>query len=204
MRASCIGRCRRRLHRYPDRRHRRRGPAVGRAGHAGGDRRGLPRPWRRDALIRAVARAAGRTPVAAAVPAARARRRRSTAACWWSTTIRSTARSWRASSSSPAPRPIRRPAARKRSSCGARAATTSCWPTCRCRPWTASSWRGAFAQSEAAERRARTPILAVTASALEEQEQKSRAAGMDGFITKPIGIEQLKATLDVWLKDAAA
>jgi hypothetical protein len=27
---------------------------------------------------------------------------------------------------------------------------------------------------------------------------------MDGFITKPIGIEQLKATLDVWLKDTAA
>ena len=26
---------------------------------------------------------------------------------------------------------------------------------------------------------------------------------MDGFITKPVGIEQLKATLDVWLKDAA-
>jgi signal transduction histidine kinase/CheY-like chemotaxis protein len=59
-------------------------------------------------------------------------------------------------------------------------------------------------QCEAAERRARTPILAVTASTLEEQEQKSRAAGMDGFITKPIGIEQLKATLDVWLKDKAA
>ena len=45
-------------------------------------------------------------------------------------------------------------------------------------------------------------ILAVTASTLEEQELKSRAVGMDGFITKPIGIEQLKATLDVWLKDA--
>ena len=59
-------------------------------------------------------------------------------------------------------------------------------------------------QSEVAERRPRTPILAVTASTLEEQEQKSRAAGMDGFITKPIGIEQLKATLDVWLKDTAA
>ncbi|OFX05302.1 MAG: hypothetical protein A3D94_01835 [Alphaproteobacteria bacterium RIFCSPHIGHO2_12_FULL_66_14] len=55
--------------------------------------------------------------------------------------------------------------------------------------------------SEAAGRRARTPILAVTASTLEEQELKSRAVGMDGFITKPIGIEQLKATLDVWLKD---
>ena len=36
-------------------------------------------------------------------------------------------------------------------------------------------------QSEAAERRARTPILAVTASTLEDQEQKSRAAGMDGL-----------------------
>jgi CheY-like chemotaxis protein len=56
--------------------------------------------------------------------------------------------------------------------------------------------------SEAAEHRARTPILAVTASAFEDQEQKSRAVGMDGLITKPIGIEQLRATLDVWLKDA--
>ncbi|MBI3199052.1 MAG: response regulator [Rhodospirillales bacterium] len=55
--------------------------------------------------------------------------------------------------------------------------------------------------SEASGQRTRTPILAVTASTLEEQELKSRAVGMDGFITKPIGIEQLKATLDVWLKD---
>jgi len=54
--------------------------------------------------------------------------------------------------------------------------------------------------SEAAERRPHTPILAVTASTHEEQEQRSRTAGMDGFITKPIGIEQLRATLDVWLK----
>jgi CheY-like chemotaxis protein len=58
-------------------------------------------------------------------------------------------------------------------------------------------------ESEAADRRARTPILAVTASTLEEQEQKSRAVGMDGLITKPIGIEQLKATLNVWLKAPA-
>jgi signal transduction histidine kinase/CheY-like chemotaxis protein len=57
--------------------------------------------------------------------------------------------------------------------------------------------------SERAEQRARTPILAVTASTHEDQEQKSRAVGMDGFITKPIGIEQLRATLDVWLKGAA-
>jgi len=58
--------------------------------------------------------------------------------------------------------------------------------------------------SEAAEQRPRTPILAVTASTLEGEEQKSRLVGMDGFITKPIGIEQLKATLGVWLKGAAA
>jgi signal transduction histidine kinase/CheY-like chemotaxis protein len=57
-------------------------------------------------------------------------------------------------------------------------------------------------ESEHCEQRPRTPILAVTASALEDQEQKSRAVGMDGLITKPIGIEQLRATLDVWLKDA--
>jgi signal transduction histidine kinase/CheY-like chemotaxis protein len=56
--------------------------------------------------------------------------------------------------------------------------------------------------SEAAEQRRRTPILAVTASTLEDQEQRSRAVGMDGFIIKPIGIEQLRATLDVWLKGA--
>jgi CheY-like chemotaxis protein len=56
--------------------------------------------------------------------------------------------------------------------------------------------------SEAAERRPRTPILAVTASTLEDQEHRSRAVGMDGFIIKPIGIEQLRATLDVWLKGA--
>ena len=56
--------------------------------------------------------------------------------------------------------------------------------------------------AERAEHRDRIPILAVTASAFEEEEQKSRAVGMDGFITKPIAIEQLKATLDTWLRAA--
>jgi CheY-like chemotaxis protein len=58
-------------------------------------------------------------------------------------------------------------------------------------------------EGEAEEGRERLPILAVTASALEGEEERSRTAGMDGFITKPVGIEQLRATLDVWLKDAA-
>jgi signal transduction histidine kinase/CheY-like chemotaxis protein len=57
-------------------------------------------------------------------------------------------------------------------------------------------------QGEASTGGARLPILAVTASALESEEERSRASGMDGFITKPVGIEQLKATLEVWLKGA--
>jgi signal transduction histidine kinase/CheY-like chemotaxis protein len=48
----------------------------------------------------------------------------------------------------------------------------------------------------------RVPILAVTASALEDHEVKTREVGMDGLVTKPVGIEQLRATLDVWLEDA--
>jgi signal transduction histidine kinase/CheY-like chemotaxis protein len=48
----------------------------------------------------------------------------------------------------------------------------------------------------------RVPILAITASALEEHEARTRDVGMDGLVTKPVGIEQLRATLDVWLKDA--
>jgi CheY-like chemotaxis protein len=163
---------------------------------------GLPRPWRRDALIRAVARAAGRTPVVAAVPVARA------AAPLNGRVLvvddNSVNRKILA-------RQLELAGASTDSAAGGEEALEL---------WRKGGYDLVLAdlqmptmdgfelarrirQSEAAERRARTPILAVTASALEEQEQKSRAAGMDGFITKPIGIEQLKATLDVWLKDAA-
>jgi signal transduction histidine kinase/CheY-like chemotaxis protein len=163
---------------------------------------GLPRPWRRDALIRAVARAAGRTPVVAAVPMARA------AAPLNGRVLvvddNSVNRKILA-------RQLELAGASTDSAAGGEEALEL---------WRKGGYDLVLAdlqmptmdgfelarrirQSEAAERRARTPILAVTASALEEQEQKSRAAGMDGFITKPIGIEQLKATLDVWLKDAA-
>jgi CheY-like chemotaxis protein len=163
---------------------------------------GLPRPWRRDALIRAVARAAGRTPVVAAVPVARA------AAPLNGRVLvvddNSVNRKILA-------RQLELAGASTDSAAGGEEALEL---------WRKGGYDLVLAdlqmptmdgfelarrirQSEAAERRPRTPILAVTASALEEQEQKSRAAGMDGFITKPIGIEQLKATLDVWLKDTA-
>lgn len=58
-------------------------------------------------------------------------------------------------------------------------------------------------EGEASTGATRLPILAVTASTLEAEEERSRAAGMDGFVTKPVGIEQLRATLEVWLKNAA-
>ena len=104
----------------------------------------LPRPYRRDSC-RCVP-LPGRW-VARPTPWSARRRapHRSTAVSWWLTTIRSTARFWRGSSSLPAPRPIWPRAARRHSSCGAPAATTWCWPTCRCRPWTASSWPAASA-----------------------------------------------------------
>jgi signal transduction histidine kinase/CheY-like chemotaxis protein len=165
---------------------------------------GLPRPWRRDALVRAVARAAGRTPDVAAVPATAAR-----AAPLNGRVLvvddNSVNRKILA-------RQLELAGASTDSAAGGEEALEL---------WRKGGYDLVLAdlqmptmdgfelarrirQSEAAEQRARTPILAVTASTLEEQEQKSRAAGMDGFITKPIGIEQLKATLDVWLKDTAA
>lgn len=55
---------------------------------------------------------------------------------------------------------------------------------------------------EAAERRARTPILALTADKTEQQAARSREAGMDGCLGKPICVEQLRETLDVWLNGA--
>jgi signal transduction histidine kinase/CheY-like chemotaxis protein len=175
------------------------GPATPDAAAAAG----LPRPWRRDALIRAVARAAGRTPVVAAAPVARAAARLNGRVLV--VDDNSVNRKILA-------RQLELAGASTDSAAGGEEALEL---------WRKGGYDLVLAdlqmptmdgfelarrirQSEAAERRARTPILAVTASALEEQEQKSRAAGMDGFITKPIGIEQLKATLDVWLKDTAA
>ena len=85
------------------------------------------------------------------------------------------------------------------------ATTTSCWPTCRCRAWTASSWPGASARSEQRERGCSARRSSPSPPARSRtRSRRRRAVGMDGLITKPVGIEQLRATLDVWLKDARA
>lgn len=49
----------------------------------------------------------------------------------------------------------------------------------------------------------RTPIIALTASALQQEQEQCLAAGMDAFLTKPIDTEQLRQTLAHFL-DAAS
>jgi CheY-like chemotaxis protein len=46
--------------------------------------------------------------------------------------------------------------------------------------------------------RAKTPIVAVTASALEEDRKLARASGMDDLLSKPFTDEQLAEILDRW------
>jgi CheY-like chemotaxis protein len=51
-------------------------------------------------------------------------------------------------------------------------------------------------ERELAQRRRRTPILALTANAMSHQVEDYLAAGMDGFIAKPIQIERLFAAIE--------
>ena len=48
----------------------------------------------------------------------------------------------------------------------------------------------------------RLPIIALTANALRDEEVRCRQAGMDGYLTKPVRLAQLKAAIDVWLRPA--
>jgi DNA-binding response OmpR family regulator len=56
-------------------------------------------------------------------------------------------------------------------------------------------WRALEAERGAA----RTPIVAVTANAIKGEEARCLAAGMDGYLVKPVFIERLRATLERWL-----
>ena len=48
--------------------------------------------------------------------------------------------------------------------------------------------------------RARTPVVAVTASAFEENRRRCQEAGMDDFLVKPVAREQLESMLRKWLR----
>ncbi len=56
---------------------------------------------------------------------------------------------------------------------------------------------------EAEQGRQRTPIVAVTANALPGEDEPCREAGMDGYLSKPVSLSRLRATLQRWLRDTA-
>jgi CheY-like chemotaxis protein len=45
----------------------------------------------------------------------------------------------------------------------------------------------------------RTPVVAVTANALNGEEERCIDAGMDAYLVKPVSIERLRTTLERWL-----
>ncbi|MCM0612661.1 response regulator [Marinobacter sediminum] len=56
---------------------------------------------------------------------------------------------------------------------------------------------------EKAHNREPVPVVALTASAMEEDEEKCRHAGMDSFVAKPVNIEMLRAVLEQYCKASA-
>jgi signal transduction histidine kinase/DNA-binding response OmpR family regulator len=54
---------------------------------------------------------------------------------------------------------------------------------------------------EAAESRKRTPIVAVTADAMAGEEERCKAADMDDYLAKPVGLDGLRQVLKRWLPD---
>jgi PAS domain S-box-containing protein len=64
----------------------------------------------------------------------------------------------------------------------------------------------ALAAAIRAEERAdrHTPIIALTANALPEEEQRCRRAGMDDYLAKPASVPRLKQMLEKWLKSLSS
>jgi signal transduction histidine kinase/DNA-binding response OmpR family regulator len=54
---------------------------------------------------------------------------------------------------------------------------------------------------ETAESRKRTPIVAVTADAMAGEEERCKAAGMDDYLAKPVGLDGLRQVLKRWLPE---
>ncbi|MDP2332394.1 MAG: PAS-domain containing protein [Reyranella sp.] len=61
----------------------------------------------------------------------------------------------------------------------------------------------AIRRVETAGGRPHTPIVAVTANALAGEDERCRAAGMDGYLSKPVSLTRLRATLQRWLRGEA-
>ena len=59
-------------------------------------------------------------------------------------------------------------------------------------------------QAEQDHGRRRVPIIALTADAFEDDRQHCQAVGMDGFLTKPVALADLRQALAPWLGGAGA
>jgi signal transduction histidine kinase/CheY-like chemotaxis protein len=51
--------------------------------------------------------------------------------------------------------------------------------------------------------RSQVPVVALTASAMEEDEERCREAGMDSFVAKPVNLEMLRAVLEQYCQASA-
>jgi CheY-like chemotaxis protein len=60
----------------------------------------------------------------------------------------------------------------------------------------------ALRQLEQGERR--VPIIALTANAMADDRAKCIAAGMDDYLSKPEGLEDIRKTLQRWVHDVRA
>lgn len=56
---------------------------------------------------------------------------------------------------------------------------------------------------EAAEQRPRTPVVALTAHILDEHKERARAVGMDGHMSKPVELSQLRELVEHWIAERA-
>jgi signal transduction histidine kinase/DNA-binding response OmpR family regulator len=54
-------------------------------------------------------------------------------------------------------------------------------------------------REEITRARPRTPIVASTANAMKGEDERCRAAGMDGYLAKPVETERLRAVIERWL-----
>jgi len=57
---------------------------------------------------------------------------------------------------------------------------------------------------EAAERRDRTPVVALTAHILSEHKERARLVGMDGHMAKPVELSQLRELIEYWIAEREA
>ncbi|EDO28136.1 predicted protein [Nematostella vectensis] len=54
---------------------------------------------------------------------------------------------------------------------------------------------------ESAEQRARTPVVALTAHILNEHKERARQVGMDGHMSKPVEMSQLRELIEHWVAE---